>query len=347
MALKSIPYPMPEGTGGEDPALVARRVLEPLIRRVGGDAAINLLRAKEEIDAILWATAGALPDAPTPPDALPPDAIPSVARGAREDRVLAHIDQDGFAFAVDPLDEPFFNRRARRAQRQQNQVDIALLDGRVCVRKRVRGFRLGARMWGNRPVPARDWIRRSFWSFLGVYVYTEAAALLRLRDLPFVPCLRRIDFAEHALYVDYIQGENLRNKAASAGAAVHDLDLRHDPRLSQLSPRELERREVELLDRAGGGDFRREISAMAREINARGVAPLDVKLGNFIRGSRTGRLYWVDFELSRLQSQPRWEEDLATHRGLLREIFGIGSAEEEPCPEDNEFPTGVGAVARR
>jgi hypothetical protein len=172
-------------------------------------------------------------------------------------------------------------------------------------------------------VPAREWLYRGLWASLGLYLYTEAAALLRLRDLPFVPRLRRIDFGERALYVDYIQGENLRNHAARAGAAVHDADLKGDPGLRQLSPHELERREVELLDRAGGGDFRREILEMAREINSRGVAPLDVKLGNFIRGARTGRLYWIDFELSRLSSQPRWEEDLANHGRMLEELFDL------------------------
>jgi hypothetical protein len=82
---------------------------------------------------------------------------------------------------------------------------------------------------------------------------------------------------------------------------------------------------VELLDGSRGGDFRKEIFEMAREITARGVAPLDVKLGNFIRGARTGRLYWIDFEIARLHSQPRWEADLALHRRLLEEIFDLSA----------------------
>jgi hypothetical protein len=325
MALKQISYPLPGDVEGEDPALVAPRVLEPFLRRLVGDGPVNLWRARAEVESALWACAGRLPEAAAPADALPPSAIPSVARGAQEDRVLAEIDQDGFAFARDPADAPFFNQRSRRSHRQQNLIDIALVEGRVCVRKRVRGLRLGARLWGDRPVRARDWMRRGLWASLGLYLYSEAAALLRLRDLPFVPKLRRIDFAERALYVDYVQGENLRNLAARAGAAVHDADLKADPGLSRLSAHDLERREVQLLDRAGGGDFRREISGMAREINARGVAPLDVKLGNFIRGARTGRLYCIDFEVSRLQSQPRWEADLATHHRLLEELFDLAA----------------------
>jgi hypothetical protein len=62
---------------------------------------------------------------------------------------------------------------------------------------------------------------------------------------------------------------------------------------------------------------------MVREVNARGVAPLDIKLGNFIRGATTGRLYWIDFEISRLSSQPRWEADLALEREMLEEIFEL------------------------
>jgi len=318
-------YPFGREAAAADPALVAPRVLEPLLRRVAGDGPVNLFRAKAEVDAALWAGAGTLPAGRLPADALPPAAIPSLSRGLGEDRVLAEIDQDGFAFAKDPADVPFFNRRARRSHRQQNLLDIALVDGQICVRKRVRGLRLGARLWGGRPVPARDWMHRGLWASLGLYLYTEAAALLRLRDLPFVPQLRRIDFAENALYVDCIQGESLRNQAARAGAPVHDADVRSDPRLSQLSAQDLERREVQLLDASVGGDFRQEISEMAREITARGVAPLDVKLGNFIRGTRTGQLYWIDFEISRLDSQPRWEADLALHRRLLEELFDLSS----------------------
>jgi hypothetical protein len=322
MALKPISYPSSGQAEGEHPSLAGRRLLEPLLRRLG-EGPVNLFRAKAEVDAELWAGAGALPGSDPPADALVPAAIPSVAQGSREDRILAEIDQDGFAFAKDPRDVAFFNRRAHRVRRQQNLLDVALVEGRVCIRKRVRGLRFGARLWGDRRVPVRDWMQRGVWASLGLYLYSEAAALLRLRDLPFVPRLRRIDFGERALYIDCIDGENLRSLAAKAGAAVHDTDVRRDPDLNRLSVHELERREVQFLDRSGAGDFRREISEMAREMNARGVAPLDIKLGNFIRGARTGRLYWIDFEISRLQSQPRWDADLGVERGLLEQLFDL------------------------
>ncbi len=276
------------------------RPLEIFLRRFTGEGTFNLLRAKSEVDAAMRDGLGTVPAAPALDDALPPEIIPSVSAGWRQDRVLAEIDQDGFAFALDPMDEPFFNRRPQKTARQQNKVDIA-----------------------HRPIPARDWVHRSVWVSLGFYMYTEAAALLRLQDLPFVPKLRKIDVAGRTLYIDYVPGESLRDQAARTGAAVHDADIHKNGELRGLSPHELERREVELLDRAGAGDFRREIADLVRQINARGVAPLDIKLGNFIRGARTGRLYWFDFEICRLASQPRWEADLMLQRDLLDQMFEL------------------------
>ena len=294
------------------------------LRRFTGDGLINLLTARAEVESRIRNAGGVVPAAPPLDDAVRPDSIPSVARGRRHDRLLAEIDQDGFAFAEDPIDRPYFDRRARRRQRPQNALHIALVDGRVCVRKQFRPLRLDAKRWGTRPVPPMDWLRRRVWSSLGLFLYNEAAALLRLHDLPFIPKLRRIDFDEQAIYIDCVTGSSLRHQAASHGAPVHDEDLARDQRLAQLSAAELDRREVALLDAAGiGGDFRREIAGMAREINARGVAPLDIKLGNFIRGEATGRLYWIDFEISRLSSQPRWDEDLAEQGEILAGLFGI------------------------
>ena len=299
-----------------------RGAFPSLLRRVAGDGAVNLLCAKTEVEAALRAGGGVVPAAPALDDALRPELIPSVAQGRWDDRILAEIDQDGFAFADDPIDAPFFERRAERRPRPQNRVHIALVERRVCIRKEFRPLRIGARRWGQQRVPAAEWLRRKVWASLGLYLYNEAAALLRLHDLPFVPKLRRIDFAERAIFVDCITGITLRDLAAKGGAAVHDHDLAGEDGLAGLTARELDRREVRLLDAAGGGgEFRREIAAMAREINARGVAPLDIKLGNFIRGSRTGRLYWIDFEISRLGSQPRWEDDLQVQHALLQSLF--------------------------
>jgi hypothetical protein len=148
---------------------------------------------------------------------------------------------------------------------------------------------------------------------------------LRLQDVPFIPKLRAIDLVDRAIYIDYVHGQTLRYWAARTGAAVYDQDLASSRDLTRLSARELERREVTLLEQAGGaGDFRREILGMLRQMNARGVAPLDIKLGNFIRGSTTGRLYWIDFEFARVQSQPQWEDALRQQSDTIGSLFRLG-----------------------
>jgi hypothetical protein len=295
----------------------------PAFRSVFGDGLINLARARDEVHGILTAAGGRVPYAPAPTDALPPLRLPSVAAGYLEDRVLAEIDQDGFAFAVHPLDEPFFNRREEQRPRQQNLLDVVLHDGRVCVRKRFRSFRRGAQLWGTQPVPLKLRMVRAVWSGLHFFLYSEAAALLRLRDLPFVPKLRHVDFGDRALYVDFLDGESLRHQAARTGAAVHDKDLAGEQRLGHLTARELDRREVALLDEIETADYRAEIAAMVPQINHRGVAPLDIKLGNFVRGAATGQLYWLDFEVCRLDSQPRWDEDLVLQNEILDHLFHL------------------------
>jgi hypothetical protein len=306
--------------------LTAPPLFDPLIRRFTGDGLPNLIAARAEVLAALREGDGVLTDAAPCEDTLPASAIPSLAKsGLLEDRVLAEIDHDGFAFAADPADKAFFNRREERHARHHNLLDIVLLDGRVCVRKRFRRARFGVKRWGGKQVPFRHWAMRCFWVATGLFFYNEAAALLRLRDLPFVPKLRRIDIAGQALFVDYLGGESLRHKAASTGQAVHDLDLAlsNGGGLSHLTGREMERREVTLYDSTNPGDYRGEIASMSQQINDRGVAPLDIKLGNFIRGSASGQLYWIDFEISRIASQPRWMADLLLERELLDYLFEL------------------------
>lgn len=310
------------GTAGAS-GISAGGPLEDMVRRLIGEGAINLRRARAEVHAALDTRGGTLLAPPQLADVLPPETIPSVAAGCQEDRLLAEIDQDGFAFAADPVDEPFFNRRARRVPKQRNRIDVALVDGRVCIRKRSLPLRLGARFWGDRRVSAAHWAQDNLWAALGLFMYSEAAALLRLQDLPFVPKLRGIDIRTRTLYLDYIPGEDLRYEAARGGAAVHDCEVKDDRDLRQLSAMELQRREFQLLDHAGGGDLRREIADMARHINARGVVPLEIKLGNFVRGAATRKLYWVDFEFCRLESQPRWERDLLGQQDILDYLFQL------------------------
>src|SRR3954469_25723774 len=94
-----------------------------ILNHLVGNGLGNLLRVRAEVHSALWVNGGVLAGAALA-DALPPDSVPSVRAGARYDRVLAEIDQGGFAFAVDPIDARFFERRKRRVPRQLNQVDI-------------------------------------------------------------------------------------------------------------------------------------------------------------------------------------------------------------------------------
>jgi hypothetical protein len=104
--------------GGLAPAS-RRTVFEQMVRRVTGDGLLNLIRARAEVMAAL--RGGEISPEAGLDDALPIDAIPSVAAGRSENRVLAEIDQDGFAFAVDPLDEAYVDAqgavRDRRVER--------------------------------------------------------------------------------------------------------------------------------------------------------------------------------------------------------------------------------------
>jgi tRNA A-37 threonylcarbamoyl transferase component Bud32 len=183
-------------------------------------------------------------------------------------------------------------------------------------------------------VPLRERIQRGLWNSLGLFLYSEAAVLLRLSDLLFVPKLRAIDLVDGAIYVDYVQGETLRQGAARTGAAIFDQDLAGAQDLTGLSSFELERREVTLLERSGAsGNVRQEVVEMTRQMNARGVAPLDIKLGNFIRGTTTGRLYWIDFEFARIQTQPQWEDGLRLQRDTLENLFDLDDYESGEAVE--------------
>ena len=85
---------------------------------------------------------------------------------------------------------------------------------------------------------------------------------------------------------------------------------------------------------------------MAREITARGVAPLDVKLGNFIRGARTGRLYWIDFEISRCTHSRGGRRISPAHRRLLEELFDL-SLHGQPWPHHSRKASEQIAEVRR
>jgi hypothetical protein len=268
----------------------------------------KLVWARREVRAALRRGDLDHPVAPLP-DAVSASELPSTATLGLADRVLAEIDQDGFAFAVHEADEPVFNRRADRLPRRRYRLEIVLEGGEVLLRKQ----------FARQPLELglRDWI----WSSLALPFYSEAAALLRLRGVGCVPNVRSLDPATWTIVMDYIPGTNVRQLIASA-AAVHDLDVEAHDSLRVLPPAERDRREIELLAGVFGAALASEVDRVSQEIVARGVAPIDVKAGNIIRGARTGRLYWVDFETAHLSSAPGWDAHARRHRELVHRWFG-------------------------
>lgn len=251
------------------------------------------------------------------PDAVTAAQIPSVALRGTADRVLAEIDQDGFAFAIDPADESFFNRRATKLPRKKKYypLTIVLREGLVCVRKQFRRPQIQA--------GARKWVS----GFLGVNFYNEAAALLRMRSCAGTPQLRFLDLTARTIYMDYIRGESLKQQIARAGTKLYDLDLDHDPVLAALSREDRTQREFEnLSDHFTGPEFLGALDRLVEEVNRCGVTVADIKLEHVIVGEATGALHWLDFEWSRLDIYPRWEQSLDEQWRDLRTFFRIDRA---------------------
>jgi hypothetical protein len=257
-----------------------------------------------------------------------PAELPSVAAQGAGDRLIAEIDHDGFAFPAAAEDASAFPSRTERLARVGNLVDVVLLGGRVAIRKRFRPPGVATLLSGR--VGSRDWAYRRAWNALGVHFYAEVAALLRLRDVPFVPRLLAVDVGARTVWIDCLAGQSLRHAAASGGEAIHDADL---PANARRSEAEIGRHESRLLDAAAGSGWRAEVTAMVAQMVQRGVVPLDVKLGNLIRGRRTGRLYWIDFENARIEGQPGFARAVAQQRRLLEDHFGIDpSGPARPAP---------------
>jgi hypothetical protein len=242
-------------------------------------------------------------------DSLDPNRIPSVALRRTCDGVLAQLDQDGFAFAVDPADVPFFNRRDRKLQRNKHQLDIVVHHGRVCIRKRFL------------PGPGDCSLRTKLLIWLSFY--REAAALLRLRNLPIVPQIRGIDIPSMTIYRDYIDGDSLRHRVGDRGLIIHDLDLENSEQTRSLTEAELEEREIQLFSQMCDEGLTARICENVREINRRGVVLLDdVKLGNVVVGRKSGCPYWIDLESAQLSGFPQWEKSLQYQNSRIKRWFG-------------------------
>jgi hypothetical protein len=231
-------------------------------------------------------------------DLLPPGLIPSVTSSWR-DRVLAEIDQDGFIFAVEEPDTQFFNTKKTMAPRRHHRVQIVLTEVGVCVRKSV----LRKNLTG---------IFARFREFIQFEFYLEAAALLRLRGLAGVPAIRRLDPSKGIIEMDYIWGSDLRQLFAGGRHGIEYEDVsRQFAALIAKADNELSRQIVELL----GG------------VVSRGVIPRDLNAANFIRATRSGKVYLIDYNLVYLRPIPGWR----SHARNLTSMLGT-CIEPPPLP---------------
>jgi hypothetical protein len=282
---------------------------------------VEFWKLRREVLAALRETDQPFPSV-TLADSLHPDKVPSAALRGTQDAVLAHVDQDGFAFAVDPVDAPLFNLRDRRLQRNRHQVDIVIYEGRVCIRKRFLA-RPSDRSFGRKLL-------------LSLLFHREAAALLRLRDLPVVPQIRGIDLPSKTIYRDYIQGDSLRHRVGARGEIIHDLDLGNSEQTRHLNEAELEEREIKLFFPMRDKELTARICDNLRQINRRGVALVDdINLGNVVVGHQSGCPYWIDLEFTHLSGFPEWEKSLRDQNLRIKKWFGISM--EKPSGRESDM----------
>jgi hypothetical protein len=247
-----------------------------------------------------------------PADALRPPDLPSSKELGDADRIVAEIDQDGYAFAVHPADTAVFNRRAEKLGRLRYGIRVVLRQGEIVVEKRFTrgtwfGLSIGHYVFGQLHIP----------------FFNEAAALVRLRRIPGVPRLRHVDLGRHTLYMDYIHGETLQKSVAERGAKILDADGAGFGALDESSRDD---REVAAFFPERDA-HRQSIARIFGAILAAGVAPLDVKLGNVVVGARTGALHWLDFEIAHLASLPDHANAEALARERVERWFGVTPAD--------------------
>ena len=228
-------------------------------------------------------------------DSLPPELVPSVAAGNRNDRDLAEIDQNGIAFAVDSRDEELFNCRARMVPRRHHRIQIIFSGGVV----RLRKCRLRKQQRS---------LRGRVLELLQFGFYLEAAALLRLRALPAVPAIWRINPREGSIEMDYIWGRDLRHILADYTDPInYDEVAREFAGLVANTENPASKRVVQLvIDTFRHGVLHRDLSAE-----------------NFIRGHRSQQLYIVDFSLVQLRPVLGWR----AHARQLKWLVGDGNEE--------------------
>jgi serine/threonine protein kinase len=231
---------------------------------------------------------GAATNSPPCPDVLRASEIPSVRSKGYRDRVLADVDQDGLLFARDRQDRSVFDTRENFLSRKRNSLQVILLQGKVCLRKRF------CRHLKNEP-------KALALDLLCTYFLTELAALKRLQPSGSVPRLINANFFRRTIDTEFIAGHNLRQMIGSLHPVL-DLDMRSHSALCGLSPSRRREREFALCADILPEAVRRDVLAAYENIHALSVIPRDLHPANIIIGRRSGRPYVVDFEIAFLGS---------------------------------------------
>jgi len=127
-----------------------------------------------------------------------------------------------------------------------------------------------------------------FWVSLGLFMYSEAAALLLLSDSPLRPQAAGLDLAGGRLH-RITFGAKTCGASRRAVAAASTTPTSRTTLTCAACRRAISNAEGSRLSTGPGiGDFRASSPSGPRD-KARGVVPLDIKLGNFIRGASSGR----------------------------------------------------------
>jgi tRNA A-37 threonylcarbamoyl transferase component Bud32 len=116
----------------------------------------------------------------------------------------------------------------------------------------------------------------------------ETAALLRLRELDFIPAIQRFDTRQAVIEMDYIWGRDLR-QIISMDAENIDYD-------------DVSRKFDAIMAADDQNEVSMQMSRILGEVVARGVILRDIHAGNFIQGRHSNKLYLVDFNFVHLRS---------------------------------------------
>jgi hypothetical protein len=281
-------------------------------------AAWRLVCLRAEVQRAVRDRAFVSPRLPSP-DALRVQDVPSVERLGAADRLLAEIDQDGYEFAVHPMDAPIFKAREVRLPRFRYQISVVLRSGAVCLSKRFvrQPLRSGP----------REWLK----SLFGLNFYTEAAALIRLKNSDAAPRVIDIDLRTCTIYREFIRGESCRQVLARHGLLDEDAD-----RMFGQTPARQVKSANPLLPAAVSLTPAQDLVS---KINAMGVVLLDVKLGNILVGDRSRAMYWIDFETARFRSDWDWDRRIEEQHRMLRACY------KATRPVPGARPLAVGAAA--